>query len=107
MAKQGRSQEGKFAPKSDEPRSVRTMRLTDTVWTKLGEMAESRGITRADLIEQIAEQGILEQASAGESTVQQVATAVERVLSDPAVTRNGKDRGSIRRALQALLNLLS
>ena len=56
MVKQGRNQSGKFAPKSDEPRSVRTMRLTDTAWIKLGEIADSRGITRADLIEEWARQ---------------------------------------------------
>lgn len=61
MTKQGRSQSGKFAPKSEEPRSVRTMRLTDTVWTRLGEIADSRGITRADLIEEWARQEGLEQ----------------------------------------------
>jgi hypothetical protein len=107
MAKQDRGKGGKFAPKSDEPRSVRTVRLTNTTWAKLGQIAESRSITRADLIEQIVEQRILEQASVEESTMQQVATAVERVLNDPSVTRNGKDRGSVRRALQALLNLLN
>jgi len=57
MAKQKRSQGGKFAPKSDEPRSVRTMRLTNTAWAKLGEIADSRGITRADLVEEWTEQG--------------------------------------------------
>lgn len=107
MVKQERSEAGRFAAKSDEPRSVRTMRLTDIVWVKLGEMADSRGITRADLIEQIVEQEILKQASVGKLTVQQVSIAVEQVLNDSTVTRNGKDRGSIRRALQALLSLLS
>ena len=54
MAKQGRSQGGKFAPKSNEFRLVRSMRLTDTAWVRLGEIADSRGITRADLIEEWA-----------------------------------------------------
>lgn len=57
MAKQGRSQGGKFALKSDEPRSIRTMRLTNATWAKLGEIADSRGITRADLIEEWTKQG--------------------------------------------------
>ena len=30
-------------------------------------------------------------------------SAVEEVLSDPTVTRNGKDRGACKRALDALL----
>lgn len=57
MTKQGRNQSGRFASKSDEPRSVRTMRLTDTAWAKLGEIADSRGITRADLVEEWTKQG--------------------------------------------------
>lgn len=107
MNQQGRSEAGRFISKSNEFREVRSLRLTETTWQKLGAVAESQGITRADLIEQIVEQGILEQASVGESTIQQVATAIERVLNDSTVTRNGRDRGSVRRALQALLNLLS
>lgn len=56
MAKQGRGKEGRFAPKSDEPRQVRTVRLTDTAWKKLGEIATLRCITRADLLEEWAGQ---------------------------------------------------
>jgi hypothetical protein len=37
------------------------MRLTDTAWAKLGELASSRGVTRADLIEEWANQGSLQQ----------------------------------------------
>lgn len=33
-------------------------------------------------------------------------SAVEEVLSDPAVTRNGKDKGACKRALDALLTKL-
>lgn len=121
MVKQGRGQSGKFAPKSDEPRSVRTMRLTDTAWAKLGEIADSRGITRADLIEEWSRQGTLQQTSQltifdtspvepssekGER-LKQVELKVTQVLNDPVITRNGKDRGSIKRAMQALINLLS
>ena len=52
MAKQNRSTSGKFEAKSDRPRSVRTMRLTDLAWEKLGSIAASRSGTRADLIEE-------------------------------------------------------
>jgi len=51
MTNKERYQDGKFAPKSDEIRQVRSIRLTDTTWEKLGKLAEIRGITRADLIE--------------------------------------------------------
>ena len=51
MTNRERYEDGKFAPKSDEIRRVRSIRLTDTAWEKLGKLAEIQGITRADLIE--------------------------------------------------------
>lgn len=48
-----RDAQGKFALKNDEHRSVRSLRLTDTIWSVMGVKAESYGITRADLLEQI------------------------------------------------------
>jgi hypothetical protein len=35
-----------------------------------------------------------------------LSSEIERVLSDPAITRNGRDRGAIRRALIALQSRL-
>ena len=48
-----RDAQGKFVLKNDEHRSVRSLRLTDTIWSAMGVKAESYGITRADLLEQI------------------------------------------------------
>lgn len=48
-----RDAQGKFALKNDEYRSVRSLRLTDTTWSAMGEMAKSNGITRADYLEQM------------------------------------------------------
>lgn len=44
---------GKFIRKNDAYRSVRSLRLTDSTWEALGAAAESLGITKADLLEQI------------------------------------------------------
>lgn len=44
---------GKFIRKNDGYRSVRSLRLTDSTWEALGAAAESLGITKADLLEQI------------------------------------------------------
>lgn len=52
MIKQGRSKKGKFLPKSNDYRQVRSIRLTDSSWEALGELASNRGITRADLLEE-------------------------------------------------------
>ncbi len=51
---QGRNKKGQFGSKSDSTRKVRSLRITDDVWEKLGMMADKRGITRADLIEEFA-----------------------------------------------------
>ena len=108
MANQGRSEAGKFAPKSDEPRSIRSIRVTDTTWEKPGTAANARCITRADLIEQLVESGALDDQPLSTSgiDIQAVEQAVTQILDDPAVTRNGKDRGAVRRSLDALLKVL-
>ncbi|MGB3203741.1 MAG: hypothetical protein WBB28_01995 [Crinalium sp.] len=49
-----RGGDGKFAAKSDDTRRVRSVRVTDSSWEILGEMAHIRGMTRADLLEAIA-----------------------------------------------------
>lgn len=48
-----RNAQGKFVLKNSEHRSIRSLRLTDTTWTALGEIAESLSLTRADLLEQM------------------------------------------------------
>jgi predicted DNA-binding ribbon-helix-helix protein len=52
MLYQGRRNDGRFAAKSEEVRQVRSIRLTDEAWENLGKLAESRSITRADLMEE-------------------------------------------------------
>ena len=52
---QQRNQRGQFASKSNSERRVRSIRVTDEVWDKFGEMAIQRSITRADLLEEIVE----------------------------------------------------
>ncbi|GFE72305.1 hypothetical protein [Chroococcus sp. FPU101] len=56
MIKQPRNEKGKFVLKGEEERKVRTVRLTDSTWNKLGEMAKQRCITRTELIEELLEQ---------------------------------------------------
>ena len=49
-----RGDNGKFAQKSQEPRSVKSIRVTDSIWETLGKIANERCITRGDLIEYFA-----------------------------------------------------
>lgn len=101
MSKQERSKGGQFVPKSDEFRQVRSIRATDAAWEKLGRIAEEQNMTRADLLEQLAEYG--EQGI----SLQQIKDAAAKIIDDPQVTRNGKDKGAVKRALEALLNYLN
>ena len=106
MTKLARGQHGKFVAKSDEHREVRSLRLTKKVWDALGSAAEMQSVTRADLIEQLTEQG-QGSLSQKELTLQQVKDAIAKIIDDPRVTRNGRDKGSVRRALETLLDSLS
>ena len=51
---QGRDQKGRFDIKTKNGRKVRSMRVGDDAWERLGKIASERGITRADLIEEFA-----------------------------------------------------
>jgi predicted DNA-binding ribbon-helix-helix protein len=110
MAVQGRTDGGKFAQKSDEVRHVRSIRLTDSTWEALGAIATQRGITRADLLEELVKEGIVgstQQLAKPDKETLEIEPLIDQVLADPLVTRNGKDKGAVRRGLEALLKLLN
>ena len=52
-----RNLKGQFINKSDSDRRVRSIRVTDEVWKKFGQMAAQQSITRADLLEEIVKEG--------------------------------------------------
>ena len=106
MVKLVRGKHGKFAAKSDEYREVRSLRLTPKAWDALGSIAEMQSITRADLIEKLAECGQILPSHQGVS-LHQIEDAIGKIVEDPQITRNGKDRGAVKRALEALLHCLS
>ena len=105
---QDRTEGGQFAPKSEDYRHVRSIRLTDATWEKIGYAAEIQHITRADLIEQMAQDGVFDQQPSTTNALNsnQLVSAVESVLNNPDVTRKGKDKGAVKRALEALLSFL-
>ncbi len=51
---QGRDKKGRFGSKTKDGRKVRSMRVGNEAWKRLGKMASEQGITRADLIEKFA-----------------------------------------------------
>jgi len=46
---------GKFQLKSLEARKTRSIRATSLTWVKFGDGADKRGITRADLLEELVD----------------------------------------------------
>jgi len=55
MSNKVRDTLGKFAPKSEVPRKVRSVNLTDDVWQWLAAVAEKTGMSRNDYLESLAE----------------------------------------------------
>ncbi|TAE60544.1 MAG: TetR/AcrR family transcriptional regulator [Nostocales cyanobacterium] len=54
-----RTSEGRFkADYGDESKKLRSIRLTDTAWAKLDELAMERNLTRSEMIEIFARQGL-------------------------------------------------
>ncbi|MEG4495458.1 hypothetical protein [Microcoleus sp. D3_18_C4] len=55
MANKARNTSGKFAPKSEVPRKVRSVNLTDTAWQWLADVAAQAGVSRNDYLEALAD----------------------------------------------------
>ncbi len=49
-----RDDNGKFSVAYDAPKTLRSIRLTDTAWQSLGELADTLNTSRTDIIEQWA-----------------------------------------------------
>ena len=96
-----RNTSGKFAAKSDVPRKVRSVNLTDSAWQWLAQTAEQAGISRNDYLEALAESNPImetaksdsfktaEQPQTGASpimeTVNHALTTKEEALADAAI----------------------
>ena len=55
MSNKVRDTLGKFAPKSEVPRKIRSVNLTDDAWQWLAAVAEKVGMSRNDYLEALAE----------------------------------------------------
>ncbi len=108
---QPRTSDGRFTLKSHNKRKMRSLRLTDPTWEKIGEIAQSRCITRADLIEDLVETGVISQnfypkiSLTRSQILAEIEQVMNRILEDPNVTRKGKDKGAVRRTMEAFKNL--
>ena len=55
MSNKARNTSGKFAAKSETPRKIRSVNLTDDTWQWLAEVAAQAGVSRNDYLEAMAE----------------------------------------------------
>ncbi len=110
--KRKRDIQGKFTLKNDDYRRVRSLRLTDRTWKELGIAAESLGITRADLLEDLVKQNQgngtylpkLAQLSQEKAiNREKLAFLAEKVLAE---LRLGKQSSSYKVAQKALKRLI-
>lgn len=104
---------GKFALKGSEPRRLRSIRLTDNCWRVLGELADHRGCSRSDILEELAENGFLEEAvseegSAKEEIIEIILEVIESLEpgNDPLIETDHRDKAPGRRVLQKLVEYL-
>lgn len=110
MANKARNTSGKFAPKSDTPRKIRSVNLTDRAWQWLADVAVQSGVSRNDYLEAMAEGGIpfmetvnseIEVDSA--NTVQQLDIEIYPLMETVEVASESQDEEDIRAEYNALL----
>ena len=83
---------------------MRAITLTDTAWETLALLAKARGCSRSDLVEELAAlNGGNWNGNARDEIIQQLIGLGQHLLHDKALTRGGKDRGVVRRTLQAVI----
>ena len=92
---QGRNKKGQFGRKSSTDRKVRSIRVTDEVWEKLGMMASKQSITRADLLEIFAN---------GNSVIH--GNRISTELLEEALKLKANAGGAIKKKIREFLKLL-
>jgi hypothetical protein len=106
-----RNESGQFEQKGDEPRVLRSIRLTDTCWDTLGETASERSLSRADLLEELVEDGSSDRDEDGmkESIIEEMESLIQGLKKDGdnELEISSKDKAAGRRVLRALIDHLS
>ena len=90
MSNKARNTSGKFAAKSETPRKIRSVNLTDDAWQWLADVATKAGVSRNDYLEAMAEgsplmETVKPQASPFMETVNHALTTPEEALADAAI----------------------
>lgn len=109
---QDRNESGKFELKGSEPRVLRSIRLTGRCWQVLGEVADDRGCSRSDVLEELAENNFEEVISDDDSIKQDIIAIIQEVLeslepgNDPLIKVDHRAKAPGRRVLRELIDYL-
>lgn len=110
-----RDSEGRFELKGDEPRIQRGVKLTDTCWDALGDIAAQEKCSRADLIERVIENDLFGTDNEQDDHLVQedILDIIRDVLDslepgeEPLIEMaNSRDKAPARRILTSLLEYL-
>lgn len=99
---ENRTDQGKFALKSESERKVRSIRVTDRTWDDFGFEADKRRITRADLLEQWVRGESLTHTQIATPTELGLAVAILTDALDLKANAGGAIKAKIREALEML-----
>jgi len=103
---------GRFQKKGLEAREVRSIRATDSYWEQMGEIAEKKDITRADLLEQMLDEIEKEEYPIIEQINKTIEDKIKEIIE--GLGRGGanqldipsKEKAIARRTLEAILSYL-
>ncbi len=108
-----RDDSGRFELKGDEPRILRSIRLTDTCWDGLLQLAESKGCSRSDVLEELVQDGEIDFDAADVDSVRdeiigEVMEVLESMVSvkESIIKVESRDLASGRRVLEKLIEYL-
>lgn len=108
---QDKDESGKFMPKGNRPRSVRSFRLSTECYTAICDKAESLDISSADYLEQLYDDGVFDDDDDHDDD-EQFKERLDRVLhgllddlySDNQFEISSKDKAAIKRYLTTLID---
>ena len=101
---------GKFTAKGDEPRKVRSFRLTDSTYEAISDVAESLDMSKGDYLEKLNDNGVFTDSDDETSVenVQEVFDGVIHGLLKDLYDENeleivSKDKAAVKRCLEKIL----
>jgi predicted DNA-binding ribbon-helix-helix protein len=107
-----RNELGRFHLKGESSRSVRSIRVDDNHWSKMGEIADELDISRGDLLEKMIDEKKPESLPLIAEIDNQIEEKIKEIIEE--LNKRGENRLNIpskekaiaRRALEALLSYL-